>query len=337
MTDILKSSQRAKRLLRWYPKIWRQRYGGEFIDLMEQEIAEKPRSFKRANNIIYRGLVARYRELGLAQSPLNSNDQPRASIATVVVVSTIFIALALNFWSISILNWNAQWRNPASVAITLWTGAVTIFGVIVIGLVVAIFCALLWSAMKRVVKGQPKGVIGPFSVTVSSTIFLVFSIRSTLRFVIARGGIDWLHPGQAIKQLAGTTHALTSTILWIWTNLPKSLTVGANIVYGLIPIALVALAFSVATIVRRTNFTIAATRWGRFVIMVLALAMALFVVAYFGLIASGNQILGSVFGQPLSYPPLVIEFAVMVLMAAFGLQAASRPMKNRGVLSADNT
>ena len=337
MISALKSTRRAQRLLRWYPLAWRERYGAEFVDLMEQEIAEMPRSFKRSRNIIHRGLVTRLREVGLASSTLNPDDQPRAAIATVFVVSAIFMALALNFWSIAMLTWNANWRAPASLAVTLWTGAITVLAVIVFGLVLVAFGAFLWSAVKRVVKGQARGIVGPLTLIMSSLIFLVFSIRSTLRFVIARGGIDWTHPGQAVKQLAGTTHALTSTILWIWTSPRESVALGSNIVYGMIPVVLVVLSFSVAVLVRRTDFSVAVIRWGRFVLMLLVFAMVLFIIAYFGLIASGTQILGSVFGQPLSYPPLVIEFGVMTLMAALGIQTAGRLLRDSDLLSTNIT
>lgn len=335
MNENFDHTKRSSRLLRWYPSAWRERYGEEFIDLMEQEIAEVPHNVRRTRNIIYRGCVARLREVGLASSPLNSDDQPRTAIATVFVVSTIFVALALNFWSIAMLNWNAVWRTPASTAVTLWTGAITVISVVVIGLVASIFCALLWSAFKRIVKGQFKGLAAPLSVILSSVVFLGFSLRGTLRYVIARGGIDWNQPGQAIKQLAGATHALTSTILWIWMSPRESLALGSNVITGLIPVAAFISSLAVAMLVRRAGFSIAATRSGRIVLLLLSAAMVLFVVAYVGLIASSSQILGSVFGQPLSYPPFVIEFGVMTLMAAIGFKTALRLIGNRVLLSTD--
>ncbi len=54
--------------------------------------------------------------------------------------------------------------------------------------------------------------------------------------------------------------------------------------------------------------------------------MFLFVVAYFGLMASGNQALA--IGQPLSYPPLEIEFGVMMLMAVIGMQVTKSLLRN---------
>lgn len=333
MNDDIEISRRAYRLLSWYPLAWRQRYGAEFVDLLEQDFAENPRSFRRSSNIVHKGIVARLRELGLVSAPLNSSDQSRQAIATVFVIAAVYLVLASNFWSVAMLNWNGDWRDPASTAVTMWTGAITALAGIVVVLVLANLFALLLSATKRVVRGQHARIRGPFSVILSAMIFLGFSVHSIIRFVIARGGIDWSHPGQAIKQIAGTVHALSSTVLWIWMSPRESLMLGSNIVYGLIPVALIVLSFSVATLIRRTEFPASITRFAQLELLILAPTMLLFVIAYFGLIASGNQVLGSVFGQPLSYPPLEIEFGVMTLMAVIGMQAANRLLRNKPLQS----
>jgi hypothetical protein len=335
MNEVEKNARRARRLLLWYPTAWRERYGVEFVDLMEQEFLEIPHSFKRASNIAYKRSVVRLRELGLASSTLNPEDQPRAAIATAVVISTIFTALALSFWSVAMLNWNENWKEPASTATTVWTACTTVIAGFVVGLVVALLCALLWSACKRSVKGRQSGMVAPLSLIATCVIFLGFSIRGTLRFVIARGGIDWIRPGQAIKQLAGATHVLSSNILWIWMSPRESLTVRSNIVYGLIPVALLVLSLSMSVLVRRTDFSVTRVRHGRFVLRLLAPAMALFIVAYFGLIASGSQVLGAAFGQPLSYPPLIIEFGVMTVMAALEIVTVRQLVKNTPSLRID--
>jgi hypothetical protein len=36
--------ERAARLLRWYPRTWRERYGEEFAELLVADIEERPRS-----------------------------------------------------------------------------------------------------------------------------------------------------------------------------------------------------------------------------------------------------------------------------------------------------
>ena len=50
---------RAARLLRWYPRAWRSRYGEEFAELLVADIEERPRSRSRTADVIRGGLVAR--------------------------------------------------------------------------------------------------------------------------------------------------------------------------------------------------------------------------------------------------------------------------------------
>ena len=42
------SAERAARLLRWYPRPWRERYGAEFTELLISDIEERPQSVRRA-------------------------------------------------------------------------------------------------------------------------------------------------------------------------------------------------------------------------------------------------------------------------------------------------
>jgi hypothetical protein len=57
---------RAARLLRWYPRVWRERYGAEFTELLICDITERPRSAGRAVDVARGGLVARLTAAGLA-------------------------------------------------------------------------------------------------------------------------------------------------------------------------------------------------------------------------------------------------------------------------------
>ena len=59
------AAQRAARLLRWYPKAWRSRYGEEFTELLISDIDERPRSQSRTADVIRGGIVARLADAGL--------------------------------------------------------------------------------------------------------------------------------------------------------------------------------------------------------------------------------------------------------------------------------
>jgi hypothetical protein len=52
------AERRARRLLRWYPKAWRERYGEEFTQLLVDDIRERPRSWHRTRDVVRSGLAA---------------------------------------------------------------------------------------------------------------------------------------------------------------------------------------------------------------------------------------------------------------------------------------
>jgi hypothetical protein len=329
MSEATHNSRRARRLLRWYPRIWRERYGEEFLDLMEQEIDERPHSLRRSGNIAYRGSVSRLREVGLAASTIDPTDQPRAAVATLFISSAIFALVAMNFWSIAMLTWNSYGSAPASLAETLWTGSLTVLAGLVIAMVVVMFTAVLWTAVRRMAKGEGKGVPALLSLIVASVGFLCYALFNELRYVIARGGIDWAHPGQAIKQLAGVSNSVLGTVNWIWMSPRESLRLGLNYVSGLIPVVFLILAIAAAVLARRINFSVATNRLGRIALWAIAATMIAFVLAFFGLMAMGSALPGWGFDESLGYPPLVVEFVMMVVMAALAIQSQLCLRRNR--------
>jgi hypothetical protein len=75
LMDRQDAERRARRLLRWYPKAWRQRYGDEFTELLTADIGERPRSRRRTLDVVRRGLAARI--------------APRPAVAIVVLVASL--------------------------------------------------------------------------------------------------------------------------------------------------------------------------------------------------------------------------------------------------------
>ncbi|HKD94325.1 MAG TPA: hypothetical protein VKB43_06400 [Gaiellaceae bacterium] len=62
--------RRARRLLRWYPTAWRERYGEEFTRLLEDDIRERPRSWHRTVDVARSGLAAQLEQGPLRRSRL---------------------------------------------------------------------------------------------------------------------------------------------------------------------------------------------------------------------------------------------------------------------------
>src|ERR1700688_4387626 len=118
------TAHRAIRLLRWYPTSWRERYGEEFVDHLEQEFADRPVDMRRTANIAMKGLVARVADVGLLEADVPASGRSRAAVGTSFVLTAVVAYITIDFWSRSMLAWN-QWSR-ASVADSLATGALTI-------------------------------------------------------------------------------------------------------------------------------------------------------------------------------------------------------------------
>jgi hypothetical protein len=54
-------ARRATGYLRWYPRLWRERYGEEFVAHLEAELEERPVSLRRDLDIALHGVTARFR------------------------------------------------------------------------------------------------------------------------------------------------------------------------------------------------------------------------------------------------------------------------------------
>ena len=324
VNHISLAARRAQRLLRLYPKAWRERYGPEFVDLMEQEIAETPRSLRRTSNIISKGVIARFNDAGLTGLTIDTSEQSRAGVATMFVAVVMFMSLALHFWSEGMLNWNAL--NQASIAVSLWLGAVTTLSVVLAVMILVVFASLVGSAIMKVATGKSKGVRGPLSLVAGMIVLVGYSAHNALQYVIARGGIQWTHPGQAVKQVAGAVYAITDNVIRVWLSPSQQLVSFSDLVYALTPLALVFFASGVATLIRRSEFFSLSNRTGRVATISFATTMVLYLIGWAGwLIATGPG--KTIFGGTITASSQNVEYGAMVLMAILAVQITRRLWK----------
>jgi hypothetical protein len=113
--SVLRS--RARRLLRWYPKEWRSRYGDEFVELLVSDMEERPQSFHRSLDVIRGGIVARSASAGLGGYPLDADDAQHRSLVAVGGALSIFIVFALAMWAQLTIGWH--WSPPSAPATSL--------------------------------------------------------------------------------------------------------------------------------------------------------------------------------------------------------------------------
>ncbi|HEX3803718.1 MAG TPA: hypothetical protein VHV75_12845 [Solirubrobacteraceae bacterium] len=114
MTIEAASDPTVSRLLRWYPRIWRERYGEEFGELLRAEIDEQPQSWRRDVDVRWHGVKAQLGVVGLGRQPLRDSDAIRM-VKAVSLVS--FIGCLLSLWS-QILrgsDWPTEYALPPSV------------------------------------------------------------------------------------------------------------------------------------------------------------------------------------------------------------------------------
>ena len=107
---------RAARMLRWYPRAWRDRYGAEFTELLMSDISERPHSLARTLDVARGGIVARLGQAGLAAIPFRqaesepAGQQVTASLASLACALAVFLAFGAAMWSQLIIGW--QWSTP---------------------------------------------------------------------------------------------------------------------------------------------------------------------------------------------------------------------------------
>jgi hypothetical protein len=121
---------RAARLLRWYPRAWRSRYGEEFAELLVADIEERPRSRSRTADVIRGGIVARLGQAGLcgagvwgdppgplADARRSPAGRTGASLASLGCCAAVFAAVGGAMWSQLTTGW--QWSPPGTAGVTV--------------------------------------------------------------------------------------------------------------------------------------------------------------------------------------------------------------------------
>ena len=138
-----RAERRAERLLRWYPRAWRERYGDEFSELLLADIAERPRSWSRGLDVARRGVAVRLGVGGVVEAG--------SRLAVVVCAGAAFMLFGAAVWSQLAIGW--QWSRPSAPA--------TAAAIVAMSCLLALFAALglvgaapvLWAVVSRFATG----------------------------------------------------------------------------------------------------------------------------------------------------------------------------------------
>jgi hypothetical protein len=324
MKSWMSPTRRAGRLLKFYPKTWRTRYGIEFVDLMEQSIADEPHKARRTTNIVLKSFKVRLGDIGIMGPVLEGGSASRNALSTSTVLAAVFSVFALFYWSCTMVSWNSNPHLATSFSVSLWTGAITVSTMILVSTLFAIGVIFIFHALKFSFSKREKRFVWPLTIFLASTVLIVNGIHQFTRYTIARGGIQWSLTGSALKQVAGVTQWATQSIIWgpSWTG-------GNTFAQGLLhistTIAVIVLAFTVAKLIRLSDFSLTASRVGIRATKLLSLGMILFLLS-----CAGWELAGGYHNSWMA-PFTQMEkslFLVLVVIALLGV-TTSLKVRNR--------
>jgi hypothetical protein len=314
MTTRASSAKRAERLLRWYPRAWRERYGEEFAELLMEDLAERPRWSGRTVDVMASGLLARLSVAGLMGTALDGPEQASASLATLICSVAAFLAFGVSMWSQLTIGW--QWSAPdtagTTVAIVTMSVAVAVF----IALATCAVVPVLWNVVRALTQRSSVGLVRPVLLVVVGIAMVVVGSRHFGNGWPGTGGHPWSHQGLVPGGVAAFSWASTLSITSYWVH-PSALLAfpAAELSWMLVsPLALGMVAVGSAKVVRRVHLSRTLVHFE----MVLGrLAVATMV---FFLLASGVWILRGGSGpRGLFDAGSIDRFAIVVMTASLVL------------------
>ena len=286
--------RRTTRLLRWYPPAWRERYGDEFVDHLEQEFSDRPTDYRRSVNVVFKGLVARVGDLGFSNASASASDQTRAALGTGVALIALMVVIMLNFWSRAMLAWSGRRYHPIPVSAT--TGTLTVAMGLLLLVLIAIVLFIAVCAARQIIRGRGRRLVGPSILAVGSGGVLVYVARwsPTMlgQYISGTNGFNGIrlsHPGQVIAALAEITWELTQRWVAIWNQggfLGQS--TAQTVVNDCVPLVMLAFGVALALLIRRVELPRAGARLALPTVEVLSALTGVFFVTYIAWSAFGG-------------------------------------------------
>jgi hypothetical protein len=316
---------RAARLLRWYPRAWRSRYGEEFAELLVADIEERPRSRSRTADVIRGGLVARLGEAGLSGGAPEAGParaRTSASLASLGCCTVVFAGVGGAMWSQLTTGW--QWSAPASAGVTV---AMFAMSAAMLALAVLALLAVLPVAW-RVLAGRPPGLRGPSALFAAGLAVVVVGGRHFGNGWPGTGGHSWAHLSLVPGGVAAFSWASTLSVSSFWAH-PAALAAfpAAELAWmALSPLAVAAAVAGAATAVRRAGLSPAVLRFEARLGRAACAAMAVFLAGACAWVAGPLGAYGA--GRaPGPFHSGAIDAAglvVLILALAAGRQAAAQ-------------
>jgi hypothetical protein len=205
---MTREEKRARRLLRWYPRAWRERYGDEFSELLLADIAERPRSWSREFDVARSGAAAR---LGLG-----GGVHVGARLSVVVCAGSAFVLFGTAIWAQLAIGW--QWSRPATpatsaaiIAMACLLGAFAVLAAVGIA-------PVLWTVVTRLATGGCRALAAPFALFLAGTVVAILGARHFAAGWPGTGGHPWAQQHLLPGHLAALAWAETLSVTSYWAH-----------------------------------------------------------------------------------------------------------------------
>jgi hypothetical protein len=311
------AERRVGRLLRWYPRSWRERYGEEFAELLLAEFAERPSSWRRTADIVAAGLLARCTRAGLTSHELPPLEQVQYGVVTLCCALAAFLTFGVAMLAQLATGW--QWVAPrsASAAGGTITMSVAVGCLALIGLAAAV--PVTWQAVVAIGRRNSR-LAWPGVLALACGTVLIGGARHFQNSWPGTGGTG-AHHGLVPAGLAAFGWASTLSVSSFWAH-PALLGIfpAAQLAWmASSPFAVIGLVASLATVMRRLVLSAGTLRY------VAHLATAASAAAVLFLAGAASWVFGTGPGQTGLFRPGLVDSAELLIMAialAVALRAA---------------
>jgi hypothetical protein len=266
---------RAARLLLWYPREWRARYGEEFVELLVAELEERPRSLRRSLDLARSGLTARVAAAGLGGQPLDIEGSGRRSLATLASALSIFSVVAVALWAQLTIGW--QWAPPTTRATSLAMVLMSL-GILAVGALCLLAIApVAWLAVRSITT-RWRHLLGPIGLVLGGLAVLVVGTHHFANGWPGTRGHPWADQGMVPGGVAAYAWASTLFVTSYWLH-PSALAQfpGGEVAWMLVsPVAVAALIVGAIRIIRRVDLSPRVVRYERRLGLLAAVTTAIF-------------------------------------------------------------
>ena len=309
--------RRAARMLRWYPRSWRERYGEEFAELLLADFAEQPRSLRRAADVAANGLLARCTRAGLTSHELPPAEQIRLGFATLCCALAAFLTFGVAMLAQLATGW--QWTTPRSASALGGSVAMSIAASCLVLIVALGAVPAAWHAAVTAVRSHDGRLVRPAGLMIVSGTVLVIGTRHFQNAWPGTGGTGALH-GLVPAGIAAFGWASTLSVSSFWVHpavlgtLPRP-----ELAWMVVsPLAVVGLVAGFAAVIRRLPLP----GWLMTCLSRLSVAAVVAAVPFLG--GAASWVLATAPGRAVLFRPGLInggELAAMALALVVALRA----------------